>query len=142
MRHHYIFTSLTRISDLKENPFEIFQLEKNQWATGDYVICKIIDPGSNKLTLELPNGRMRGVMGGELVIGVFGERFATLEATGTWKKISQDNKLHILTAAGLFGKLTSKSVFIPNLTVVKYVGHAFRSGLKLTMEVFVKPIKS
>jgi len=142
MRHHYIFTSLTRISDLKEHPFEFLKLEKNQWATGDYVICKIIDPGSNKLALELPNGRMRSVMGGELVIGVLGERFATLEATGTWKKVGQDGKLHILTAAGLFGKLTSKSVFMPNMIAVKYMGHTFRKGLKLTMEVFVKPITS
>jgi hypothetical protein len=140
MNHDYIHTSLTRITDFKEHSFEVQKFEKRHWKTGDYVICKIIDPGSSKLTIELPSGRMRGIMGGELIIGVLGERFATLEATGTWKKVGDDGKLHVLTAAGLMGKLTSKSVFIPNLIEVKYMGHASRNNQKLTMEMFVKPV--
>jgi len=140
MNHHYIHTSLTRITDFREHPFEILKLEKENWKTGDYVICKIIDPGSNVLKLELPSGRMRGIMGGEFIIGVLGERFATLEATGTWKEVKNDGKLHVLTAAGLIGKLTSKSVYIPNMMGVKYIGHASRNNQKLTMEMFVKPV--
>lgn len=141
MNHNYIYTSLTRITDFKEQPFDIRMIERSHWAMGDYVVCKIDDPGSTELTLELPSGRMRGVMGGELVIGVFGERFATLEATGTWKKIGNDLRLHILTAAGLLGKLTSKSVFIPNMMEATYIGHITRNEQKLTMESFVKPVE-
>lgn len=140
--HNYIHTSLTRITDFKENPFDVIKISNSHWETGDYVVCRIIDPGSNQLSLELPSGRIRGVMGGELVIGALGERFATLEATGTWKKVGSNGNLHILTAAGLMGKLTSKSAYIPNMMEIKYLGHTLRNGKKLTMETFVKPVKS
>lgn len=137
MENKYIYTSLTRISDLKERGFTVAPQDRNQWNTGDYVAVKIMDPGSNMLNLELPSGRMRGVIGGEWLIGALGERFATLEATGSWKEVGNDLRLHVLTAAGLLGKLTSKSVFIPNMMEVKYKGHLFRDGSKLTMESFV-----
>ena len=141
MNHRYIYASLTRISDLAEKEFDIEKLPKEQWATGDYVVCKIIDPGSNTLSLELPNGRMRGVIGGESIVGALGERFATLEATGTWKEVGDDLRMHVLTGAGLMGKLTSKSAFIPNMMDVLYTGHAFRNGTKLSMRRFVQPDK-
>ncbi|MFD2564394.1 hypothetical protein [Aquimarina rubra] len=141
MNHKYIYTSLTRISDLAEKEFTLKKLPKNQWETGDYVVCKIIDAGSTELKLELPNGRMRGVIGEESIVGALGERFATLEATGTWKEVKNDLKMNVLTAAGLLGKLTSKSVFIPNMIEVIYTAHAFRDDKKLTMNSFVKPLK-
>lgn len=133
----YIYTSLTRISNLSEQGFDVKPLPMDQWSNGDYVVCKIIDPGSNTLSLELPSGRMRGVIGGEHIIGALGERFATLEATGTWREVKDDLKMHVLTGAGLLGKLTSKSVFIPNMIQVVYVGHAQRQGRKLNMLDFV-----
>ncbi len=140
MNHRYIYTSLTRISDLAEKGFTLKKLPKTQWETGDYVVCKILDAGSNTLKLELPNGRMRGVIGGESIVGALGERFATLEATGTWKKVEEDLEMHVLTGAGLLGKMTSKSVFIPNMMKIGYVAHAFRGKEKLTMDSFVEPI--
>ena len=140
MKNKYIYASLTRISDLAEKEFEVKQIERSSWETGDYVLTKIIDPGSNILSLELPSGRMRGVIGKELVIGALGERFATLEATGTWRKVGDDLKMNVLTAAGLMGKLTSKSVFIPNMMEVLYKGHLFRNGKKLCMDHFVKEV--
>lgn len=139
MNHHYIYTSLTRISDLAERDFDLNKLPREQWQTGDYVVCKITDPGSSELKLELANGRMRGVIGGELLVGALGERFATLEATGTWKEVNDDLKMTVLTGAGLLGKLTSKSVFMPNLMEIVYLGHTFRYGEKLTMNSYVRP---
>ncbi len=141
MKHRYIYTSLTRISDLQEKGFVLKQLPRDQWETGDYVICEILDAGSNKLNLELSNGRMRGVIGGESIVGALGERFATLEATGTWKKVEEDLKMDVLTGAGLLGKMTSKSVFIPNMIQVIYTAHAFRGEEKMTMDSFVKPVE-
>ena len=137
MKHKFIYTSLTRISDLREREFSVQKIDKALWETGDYVTCKIIDPGSNILSLELPTGRMRGVIGGEWIIGALGERFATLEATGSWKDVGADLKMNVLTAAGLFGKLTSKSAFIPNMMEVVYKGHLFSQGKKLCMNQFV-----
>lgn len=132
-----IFTSLSRISDLAARPFEVGALPLNAWEMGDYVVCEIEDPGGSSLLLELPNGRMRGVIGGEWVLGAFGRRFATLEATGDWRAIGEDLKMHVLTGAGLLGKLTSKSVFLPPLMQGVYRGHAMRSGRKLRMDDFV-----
>jgi hypothetical protein len=83
---------------------------------------------------------MRGVIGGEWVLGALGVRHATLEATGSWEAIGEDLKMHILTGAGLFGKLTSKSVFLPHLMQAKYRGHAVRNGKKLNMDDFVKEV--
>lgn len=141
MKNQYIYTSLTRISDLARKKFEIQKLPRDQWRTGDYVICKIIDPGSSTMLLELANGRMRGVIGGESLVGALGERYATLEATGTWKKVGEDLKMHVLTGAGLLGKLTSKSAFIPNMIEVLYEGHVVRNGNKQTMGSFVNRIE-
>lgn len=141
MDYKYIYTSLTRISDLAENGFSLKKLPKEQWQSGDYAVSKIVDAGSNTLSLELPNGRMRGVIGGEFIVGALGERFATLEATGTWRKVEDDLKMHVLTAAGLLGKLTSKSFFLPQMMEVVYMGHALRNAEKLTMESFVRPVR-
>jgi len=138
MNHQFIYTSLTRISDLAEIEFNVEKLDRDQWATGDYIVSKILDPGGNTLNLELTTGRMRGVIGGESIVGALGERYATLEATGTWREVKADLKMHVLTGAGLMGKLTSKSIFLPNMMEVNYTGHAFRNGKKLTMNDFVE----
>lgn len=141
MKHKYIYTSLTRISDLEEKGFQVKKIPVSQWQTGDYVICKIKDTGGKDSNIELKSGRMRGVMEGELLVGALGERFATLVATGTWKKVEKNLELTVLTGAGLLGKLTSKSFYSGNLISVKYLGHAHRKGEKLTMDSFVKSVK-
>jgi len=132
-----IFTSLTRISDLAETPFEIRTLERASWEMGDYVVCEITDPGGHSLLIELQSGRMRGIIGGETIMGALGDRFATLEATGSWEAVGADGKMHVLTGAGLFGKLTSKSVYLPPMMELRYVGHVFRNDQKIRMEDFV-----
>ncbi len=139
MNFKYIFAGLTRITDLKTNEFELNKLNKGHWASGDYVIAVITQPGSDFFKIELTSGRMRGVMGGESIVGVLGERFATLEATGTWKGVEPDGRMHILTGAGMMGKLTSKSAYVPEMTRVKYQGHVLRNGKKVTMEQFIIP---
>ena len=138
MDHKYIYASLTRISDLAEKGFEVKELPRKKWETGDYVVSEILNEGGESLQIELPNGRMRGVIAGEMVVGALGERFATLEATGSWRNVADDLKMTVLTGAGLMGKLTSKSMFIPKMIQVIYKGHAFRDGKKLTMDDFVE----
>lgn len=137
MRKNYIYSSLTRISDLEKVPFDVEQRARSEWETGDYILGEIIDPGGNDLKIELPNGRMRGIIKGDYLIGALGERFATLEVTGTWKEVDDSLKMNVLTAAGLLGKLTSKSVFIPQLMQIQYKGHACRGGSKVIMGEFV-----
>lgn len=141
MNHQFIYTSLTRISDLAEREFNVKKLDREHWETGDYVVSKILDPGGNTLNLELITGRMRGVIGGESLVGALGERYATLEATGTWRKVKADLKMNVLTGGGLMGKLTSKSIFLPNMMEVDYIGHVFRNGKKVTMDDFVETVE-
>lgn len=137
MKKQYIYGSLTRISDLETKPYDVNQISRSDWETGDYVLGKIINAGGNDLRIELPSGRMRGIIKGDHLVGALGERFATLEVTGTWKEVDDSFRMHVLTAAGLLGKLTSKSAFLPELMELQYMGHAFRNGEKVTMRNFI-----
>lgn len=138
MNSEYIFTSLLRISDLDKKPFTVQKLEKIKWKTGDYVVGKITNPGNEMMKIELINGRMRGFMKEDLVVGALGERYATLEATGSWKEVEEDGIMHLLTGGGLLGKCTSKSAFLPNLIELEYNGHVLRDGEIIKMDDFVK----
>ena len=135
-----IFTSLTRISDLSITPFQIRPIHREYWEMGDYVVGEITDAGGSSLVIELPNGRMRGVIGGESIIGALGVRYATLEATGSWERIGADGRMHVLTGAGLFGRLTSKSAYLPPMMELQYLGHVFRQDRKLNMKDFVEEV--
>ena len=42
MTRHYFFTSVTRCSDLWTVPFETRLLEKSAWATGDFVVGRVV----------------------------------------------------------------------------------------------------
>ncbi len=137
MKSHYLFGSLTRISDLAERPFSVTPLPKTAWAGGDYVVGEITTtPGCMRL-LELENGRMAELADGDLVVGAFGQRAATLEAVGDWRAIGADQRFDMLTSAGLFGKLTSKSLFLPPLMGLSYRGHVMVNGDKARMSDYV-----
>jgi hypothetical protein len=71
--------SLTRISDLDTEPWEIARLAKEHWATGDYVMGEITGPRNRLLQFELASGRMVQALRRDCVIGAFGNRSATLE---------------------------------------------------------------
>ena len=87
MNHQFIYTSLTRISDLAEIEFDVEKLDREHWETGDYVVSKILDPGGNTLKLELTNGRMRGVIGGESIVGALGNVLRLLRPPGPGGKL-------------------------------------------------------
>ncbi len=126
-------TSVTRISDLTPDNFETRALDRADWGLGDYVVGRVLDPRGHLSLLELPGGRMIEVMQDDLVVGTWGRRSATLEAVGDWEDIGDDGTFNAMTAAGLFGKVTSLSPFIGSPMPLQYVGHATRDGEKLTM---------
>jgi hypothetical protein len=140
MNHKYFFTALTRRSDLPERPFEVRALPREQWATGDYVVGEVISPPGKRSLIELTSGRMVEVLEGDLVVGAFGARRATLEAVGDWQHIASDGRLEALTEGGLFGRATSISWLLPPLTSMVYRGHVVRQERKVCMEDFVIPI--
>jgi len=134
---NYLFTSLTRISDLATSEFDVVELPRARWATGDYVVARVLD-ASGYRGVELPDGRMTEAMESDLIVGAFGARAATLEAVGDWREI-EGQDFHALTSAGLFGKLTSRSPFLPKLMSIRYVGHTVREGERVTMAGCVQP---
>ena len=126
------FSSLTRISDLERRPFKCQAIPMGAWETGDYVVCEVVGPPGPQYQIERPSGRMCQVFDGDIVIGAFGKRAATLEGVGDWREIGNDMALHALTPAGLFGKATSVSPMLPPFMQLSYKGHVVRDE-KITM---------
>ena len=133
----FIYTSVTRISNL-EGGFETKDLKIDNWRNGDYVVCRIEKISGKLNTIELPSGRMMQLLEGDVIVGALGTRHATLEATGSWTEVGADKNMHMLTSAGLLGKLTSRSSFISPLIEISYLGHVFQAGLKRNMADYVK----
>ncbi len=136
MTTRYCFASLTRISNLPEVAFGEMPLPRGDWSTGDYVVGAVNHPRGLS-TIELANGRMIEVAEGDLVVGALGQRCATLEAVGDWRAIGDDLEMEALTPAGLFGKVTSKSAFLPQLLSLTYRGHVVVASRKVAMRDFV-----
>ncbi len=133
----YLYSSLTRISDLQVKPFDVVSLPRKQWDTGDYVMGEVLSPVPPYAKLELTNGRLGTLLESDRIIGAFGIRRATLEAVGEWQSIGEDGRMDNMTCAGLFGKITSQSYLLPTLTSLQYRGHVMRKGQKVTMKEFV-----
>jgi len=130
----YFFASLTRISNLPEASFSVEALPRKEWETGDYVVGEVDKISSDPSGIELASGRTVEVVEGDLVVGAFGNRYATLESVGEWPKIGDDLRMKALTGAGLFGKITSGTTGLPSFT---YKGHVLLDGGKAAMRDFV-----
>lgn len=137
MNHHYTFGSLTRTSPLATEPVELGVLPREKWNSGDFVACQIVDDLFVHYQAEITNGRMVSLAKGDVLVGALGNRFATLEATGSWEQVGEDGRMHLLTGAGLFGLLTSKSMFLRSLVNLQYAGHAMLQGSPCNMKDFV-----
>lgn len=136
MDHHMTFTSLTRISPLPVTPIEIRPATRGSWKEADYVACRVVDDLFVHYEAEIPNGRMVNIAKGDILIGALGTRFATLEATGSWERVEEDGRMHLLTSAGLFGALTSKSFHLRSLVNLKYEGHVHVQRERCNMKQF------
>lgn len=136
------YSSVTRISNL-DGAEDLFQpLDRSEWATGDYVVCEVHGRSTPTYRVEQSSGRMAPVLEGDLVVGAFGRRAATVDAVGSWEAIGDDGRLHALTSGGLFGKMTSQSHLMPQLMTLNYKGHIIRDGNKVRMLDFVKPVEA
>lgn len=149
----YIFGSLTRISDLERIPFEVYKvMDKSEWATGDYIVGKYLcedhshayaaAPANTGHFCELPSGRHRFYLPGDVTVGALGSRNATQELCGDWQMIEHPNPngptiLDDIAGSGLFGKETSRSSRYPSQAQFEYLGHVFRDGKKVNMKDFV-----
>ena len=139
MKPHFFFGSVTRCSDLAEQPFEVELLDRSHWATGDFVVGRITGERNRLYHCETQSGRMADLVLDDLMIGALGQRAATLEGVGDWRETGPDGVLEALTSAGLLGRSTSISPTFPNLVHMHYSGHVVRNGRKVTMRDFVVP---
>jgi len=130
------FASLTRIAKLEGGAFETCVLDRASWEVGDYVVGNVDEPPPGFRKIELTSGRIVELIEGDSVVGAFGVRHATLEATGSFEAIGDDGRMAALTAAGLFGAVTSRSQLIPELLPLRYGGHLMAAGRKLRMRDF------
>lgn len=138
MSPHYFYSSVTRRSDLWTLPFETRQLPFEDWATGDFVAGRTVGKRNRLYQCETKVGRMADMVRGDLMIGALGQREATLEGVGDWRKVEDDLELEALTSAGLMGKSTSISPFLPELMRLEYCGHVVRDENKVCMMDFVE----
>lgn len=130
--------SLTRISDLDVEPFVIERLPPTAWSGGDYVVGAVTGTPGPLYEIETATGRHVRVLPGDLVVGAFGNREATLEGVGSWRDIDGD-EMHAMTGAGLFGRFVSLSLTLPQPLTLEYRGHVVRDGRGLAMRDFVQP---
>lgn len=135
------FSSLARIAPFGEEELETRRLPRSAWKMGDYVVAEVAQPPRGFSQVELANGRMAEVGHGDRIVGALGNREATLELTGTWREVGDDGRMHVLTSAGLMGKLTSQSPFKKRPIAVDYRGHVIWSGEKATMTRFAPSVE-
>ncbi|MEM9557493.1 MAG: hypothetical protein AAGC60_24755 [Acidobacteriota bacterium] len=139
MNNEYLLSSLTRIAPLDSADFRVSPLARTRWSTGQYVVGRVLRRPGALRGLELRSGRMAEVGQGDLVIGALGERAATLEIVGSWRAVGDDLELNALTAAGLLGKVTSRSYLLAPTMSLRYVGHVWLGEAPAAMDDFVPP---
>lgn len=129
-------TSVTRIADLEQKPYQIQKLDREHWRDGDYLLTEVFGTPNKLYQAELPTGRMVKTLPGDTLIGALGHRAATLECVGTWHAIGDDCLMHAMTGAGLLGKSTSMSALLPECMRLRYEGHIVRNGVPVRMPDF------
>lgn len=131
-----MYGSLARIADFENSNFEVTQLDRSAWATGDYVEGEVTGTPTRLYRIEDRTGHMLQVEPGDWVVGALGERAATLEGVGGWPDITEQGHMHSLTSAALLGYYTSFSTLFPDPMELVYRGHLCRNGEKVRMRDF------
>lgn len=130
--------SVLRRVDL-DRPWVVEQVPRDRWDGGDVVVAEVAAAPGPERGVELRDGRMAAVAVGDRVVGALGHRAATLEAVGSWRDVGHDGRMHLMTAAGLLGRVTSQSTLIAPAVEVAYVGHALRGGTVVRMDEALPP---
>jgi hypothetical protein len=135
---HLVLGSVARIADFDDRRPSPQAVPRQSWATGDYVIGRVLDSGSVPYTVEAPTGRLVEVVPGDMVLGALGRRAATLQLVGDWREVDSGDPptLETLNAAGVLGRVTSAPLPAPPFARLEYMGHAVRDGERLTMADF------
>ena len=131
------YGSVTRIADLPAWPLPFEVLERDAWASGDYVVAEVRRESLTTEVVERTDGRLVMPMAGDWVVGALARRYATLEVTGTFEAVGSDHRMRVLTSGGCMGAVTSRSLFAASLLPLVYRGHLVGDAGKLRMRDFV-----
>ena len=132
-----MFGSVTRIADLPSWPFPFEEVDRSEWAAGDFVVGEVLPRRGIGEIFELSSGRECSPMAGDLLVGAFARRYATLEAVGSFEDIGEEGLMHSMTGGGCFGAITSISRFSKSTVPLRYRGHVMVDGEKVMMKQFV-----
>lgn len=58
MNVKYVFTSVTRVSNLREVKLDVEAVPRGRWRNGDYIVGEVTNRTGRLLPLELSTGRM------------------------------------------------------------------------------------
>jgi hypothetical protein len=133
--------SAMRISyALRRVPASSFQLllpAPEQPKVGDVVLARVESIGKN-VALDIATGRRCGLHKGDLIAGVFGNRYATLQFEGYAR--SEGDRCHLLSVGGLCGLVQSRHETIPEPSKLRIEGAlAGPNGLPLRLQDFALP---
>jgi hypothetical protein len=108
-----------RLLDDISSKFEIETVASHaEPVAGDVALFKVSRVGENKALVTNTNKRMR-IYVGDLIVGVFGNRYATDAFEGDVEGI---RNLSLLTASGMVGTLKSKHRSVSKPTRVSFIG--------------------
>ncbi len=136
MSEKLFLASVTRISPFAETAPDFQPQARSEWKTGDYVAIEVLGTARPQ-NVELADGRMTVAYPGARIVGALAQRAATLESVGSWRTIGDDGAANMLTAAGLIGRMTSRSATMPPAIPARYLGHATLGGRAASMQDFV-----
>ncbi len=127
-----VIGSVARIAGFEDRDLSVEARPREEWRSGDYVLAEL-PPSSAPMRVEVPSGRIVELLGGDLLLGAFGRRAATLDLVGDWARIGDDGRVNALNAAGVIGRCTSVAAGRSRPADLDYVGHAIADGSPLAM---------
>ena len=132
-----VLPSMTRVSDLADEPFDVVPVPKGEWENGQYVVVEIAgDEGNRSYNIELAGGRLAEIAPGDQLVAALGRRAATLQCVGDWESVESIDEMDLLSIAGVAGRCLSQSAFVAPLAPLTYVGHVQRDGHRVNVADF------
>jgi hypothetical protein len=121
-----------RLLDDANSKFEVdTSTPRNGPIAGDVALFKVSRVGKNKALITNANKRMR-IYAGDLIVGVFGNRYATDAFEG---EIEGIRNLSLLTASGMVGTLKSRHRSAGKPTRLSFVGFLqFMTGQRVNLK--------
>ncbi|MGI9557004.1 MAG: hypothetical protein ACR2N5_03585 [Solirubrobacterales bacterium] len=120
-------SSVARNAGFEQTPPDPIAIPREEWRRGDFVVAEVLASGSVPYFIETPSGRMAELAPGDLIVGAFGRRAATLEIVGDWREVD-DSVMQVLVPGGVLGRCTSAAATRQPMADVRYLGHAHIDG--------------